>query len=69
MPSAIVATGMWALKRLRKTELLDELQMQDARLQRIASCISLAPTGNQDFKHTILVSGHQDQYAFAQRAN
>ena len=63
VPSAIVATGMWALKRLRKTELLDELQMQDAPVVEDCFMYKLSTDGGLgDFKHTIPVSGHQDQY-------
>ena len=63
VPSAIVATGMWALKRLRKTELLEELQLQDAPVPE--ECFMYKLSTDEvlgEFNYTILVSGHQDQY-------
>eukprot|EP00622_Pseudochattonella_farcimen_P004598 FR740006.1.p1 GENE.FR740006.1~~FR740006.1.p1 ORF type:complete len:212 (+),score=1.44 FR740006.1:25-636(+) len=63
IPSAIVSTGMWALKRIRKAQVLDELQMLDnaSPEQTVMFQLSL-DRGMSYFKHVMLVSGHQDQY-------
>lgn len=61
--SALVSGALWALKRFRRSPLLEELQMLDAATPEETFMFKLSKDRSLSlFKHVILVSGHQDQY-------
>lgn len=63
VPSVLVSTGLWAMRRFQHVHIMDELHLQDAQTPEECFMYKLSNRGGfADFKHVILVSGHQDQY-------
>ena len=60
----IVDAGIWLLKKWRKSKCLQQLTMSDHPEQKETFLYRLSKQkGLQWFKHLILVSSYQDQYA------
>jgi hypothetical protein len=62
--SKIFTTGLWVLRSWKKSVVLNQLSMTDAKTAEESTLYRLSQQkGPEWFKHVILVSSFQDQYA------
>jgi predicted alpha/beta hydrolase family esterase len=60
----LFSTGMWVLKSWKKSVVLNQLSMTDSKEAEESALYRLSQQkGPEWFKHIILVSSYQDQYA------
>jgi len=61
---SLVSTGLWGLKKWRKSKFLEQMSMTDATDPKETFVYRLSKTkGMEFFKYTILISCWQDQFA------
>lgn len=59
--SKLLSTGIWVLKNLKKSHVLDQLMMSDTADPKESVLFKLSMTSRFDsFKHVVLVSSQQD---------
>jgi hypothetical protein len=62
--SKLITTSMWVIKSWKKSIVLNQLSMTDSKTIEQTALYRLSQVkGIEWFKHVILISSYQDQYA------